>query len=299
MCGNDRIIAAFCVSRWFLMIQGGFDMFSIGEVSKISQVSLRMLRYYDKNDLFKPKIINKENGYRYYSAEQLDDLYRIVELRDIGFSVSEIKNLIDLDDKDVYIQAMEAKITELSELIEQTNMKLRHLNALKEDMKGENHAVESDITLVLKKIPTQNVISYRKTVKDYFCESQMWAEFTELVVGSEINASSKCFSLYHDRDYREEDVDIELCVVVDEKMENLPEGLKYRQVEGCEHAVSMIIRGPYDNISPAYRKFAYWLENHPEYKMAGPNRQICYVCGADTDNPEEYVTELLIPLEMK
>ena len=65
-------------------------MLLIGEVSKISQVSLRMLRYYDNAGIFNPKIIHEENGYRYYTADQLDDLYRIVELRDLGFSVAEI-----------------------------------------------------------------------------------------------------------------------------------------------------------------------------------------------------------------
>ena len=65
-------------------------MLLIGEVSKISQVSLRMLRYYDKVGIFKPQIINEENGYRDYTADQLDELYQIVELRDLGFSVAEI-----------------------------------------------------------------------------------------------------------------------------------------------------------------------------------------------------------------
>ena len=46
-------------------------MLLIGEVSKISQVSLRMLRYYDKAGIFKPKIIHEENGYRYYTADYL------------------------------------------------------------------------------------------------------------------------------------------------------------------------------------------------------------------------------------
>lgn len=84
-------------------------MLLIGEVSKISQVSLRMLRYYDKNDIFKPSIINEENGYRYYTADQLDELYKIVELRDLGFSVAEIGVLVREENKAKYLEAVRKK----------------------------------------------------------------------------------------------------------------------------------------------------------------------------------------------
>ncbi len=59
-----------------------------------------------------------------------------------------------------------------------------------------------------------------------------------------------------------------------------------------------MIYGPYSNISRAYKEFAIWLENHPEYCMSGENRQICHVAANSTDNPEEYVTELQIPIQL-
>jgi effector-binding domain-containing protein len=56
------------------------------------------------------------------------------------------------------------------------------------------------------------------------------------------------------------------------------------------------VKGDYANISGAYRKFAFWLEKHSVYRMGGPTRQICHVSPQNTDNSEEYVTEILIPL---
>lgn len=274
-------------------------MLLIGEVSKISQVSLRMLRYYDQNDIFKPKVINEENGYRYYTAEQLDDLYRIVELRDLGFSVAEIKELIKLDKKEAYLQAIEKKQKELEKEIQETESKLKRLRTLQSDVEmGCEESSYQDITIVMKKIPDKDVISYRKTVANYFCEGQMWSELSHMLIPLGFGNCNECFSLYHDTDYREEDVDIELCVVLDKMIENIPNGLIHRRVYGCENAVSILVKGPYENISAAYRRFAHWLENHPEYKMSGPNRQICHVSPIDTRNPREYVTELLIPLEI-
>lgn len=269
-------------------------MLLIGEVSKISQVSLRMLRYYDKNGIFKPKIINEENGYRYYTADQLDELYRIVELRDLGFSVAEIGELIGEENRSKYLAAIGRKQRELAAEAELIRLRQMRLDSLK----GEAFEAEGkDITIVLKNIPDKDVITYRKTVADYFCEGAMWGEFGELLKSAGVSFAGESFSLYHDTDYREEDVDIELCVVAGKQEVALTGGLVHRQVIGCDKAVSIIVRGPYENISYAYRRFAHWLENHEGYRMSGPTRQICHVSPVNTDNPEEYVTEILIPLK--
>ena len=65
-------------------------MFKIGEFSKLTQVSTRMLRYYDEMGLLKPAKIDSLTGYRMYSAEQISTLNRIIYLRDSGFNVAEI-----------------------------------------------------------------------------------------------------------------------------------------------------------------------------------------------------------------
>ena len=65
-------------------------MFKIGEFSKLTQVSIRMLRYYDEAGLLKPAEIDSFTGYRFYSTEQIPVLNKIIFLRDLGFNVSEI-----------------------------------------------------------------------------------------------------------------------------------------------------------------------------------------------------------------
>ena len=52
-------------------------MFKIGDFSKLSMTSVRMLRYYDEQGLLPPAHINQTNGYRYYTAEQLNDIAAI------------------------------------------------------------------------------------------------------------------------------------------------------------------------------------------------------------------------------
>lgn len=69
-------------------------MLSIGEFSKICKVSTKTLRYYDEIGLIKPSKINQENGYRYYSIEQLETMLFINRLKQYRFSLEEIKAII-------------------------------------------------------------------------------------------------------------------------------------------------------------------------------------------------------------
>ena len=69
-------------------------MFKIGEFSKLTQVSIRMLRYYDEIGLLKPAEVDKFTGYRMYSSEQIPVLQKIILLRDTKFKIAEIKDII-------------------------------------------------------------------------------------------------------------------------------------------------------------------------------------------------------------
>lgn len=76
-------------------------MFKIGEFSKLTQVSIRMLRYYDEVNLLKPEEVDKWTGHRMYSALQIPKLNRILYLRDSGFNVSEIALALEMDDSEL------------------------------------------------------------------------------------------------------------------------------------------------------------------------------------------------------
>lgn len=70
------------------------DLFSIGELSKYQNISKQTLIFYDKIGLFCPAYVNPTNGYRYYSAKQIDYLDTILIMKKIGFSLSEIREYL-------------------------------------------------------------------------------------------------------------------------------------------------------------------------------------------------------------
>ncbi len=74
-------------------------MYTIGEFAAFGRVSVRMLRHYDAIGLLEPARVDDRSGYRYYRTEQLRDLLRIVELRQLGCGLDEIAVVLDADDE--------------------------------------------------------------------------------------------------------------------------------------------------------------------------------------------------------
>lgn len=105
-------------------------LLKIGDFSKKTGVSIRTLRYYDDIDLFKPIEIDLFTNYRYYSEEQIEDLNLINELKNIGFSLEEIKNCWNKFDDD----KMLLKKQELLNEIDNINDKIRKVDYLRSNI---------------------------------------------------------------------------------------------------------------------------------------------------------------------
>lgn len=67
----------------------------IGEMADFFGISRKAMRIYEKKGIIKPVKVDDENGYRYYSAEQVQQLNALLELKALGFSLDEIKMVID------------------------------------------------------------------------------------------------------------------------------------------------------------------------------------------------------------
>lgn len=271
-------------------------MFKIGEFSKITQVSVRMLRYYAEQELLNPCVIDASSGYRLYKASQIEELNRIILLRDLGFQVKEMKKMLESWNPEFIKSNLLMQIEKTKNQIQLEQNKLAQIQGYLLDL--ENQDKKLNIQIIMKKIPMHHVLSLRRVMPNYFCEGMLWEELCKRIGGKKNIDSKACISIYHDKDYREQNVDIEVCVIAEKEYPDLKEPLIYRQVQGVDMAACFMIYGPYENISIAYKEFAYWLEQHEEYCMAGENRQICHVSMYHTSNPEEYITELQIPLRL-
>ncbi len=75
-------------------------MYKIGELSKIVDISIKTLRYYDEIGILPPAHIDQFTGYRYYDDESILNIEMIKSLKSVNFTLQEIKEyMINKDDK--------------------------------------------------------------------------------------------------------------------------------------------------------------------------------------------------------
>lgn len=101
-------------------------MYSIGEFAKLLGINSKTLRYYDTIDLLKPSFVDNYTGYRYYSKDDIYEYKKIVYLKDLGFTLDEIKeNLITLNLNSISKKIQELKLKKekiISQINELTNL---------------------------------------------------------------------------------------------------------------------------------------------------------------------------------
>jgi len=186
-------------------------MFRIGEFSKLTQVSIRMLRYYDEVGLLKPAEVDKWTGHRMYSVTQIPRLNRILYLRDSGFLVSEIALALEMNDR-LLLETLDKKRLEIEQTIQNEQEKIRKIAIAKNEIQESKGKLHYNISI--KAIPEYQVLSLRRVVPTYYSEGDLWNELSAFAKEQKIEMSNHTFSVYHDTEYKEQNVDIELCVPV-------------------------------------------------------------------------------------
>ena len=118
-------------------------MYTIGEISKIVKTSVDALRYYDEISLLKPVHVEESNRYRYYSKEQVSQLLLIMELKQYGFSLDAIRELLHNGaylERQRLKQALFARLQQLEnekKVLEKTVASVyRRINEIEGDEKG-------------------------------------------------------------------------------------------------------------------------------------------------------------------
>ncbi|QOX64477.1 MerR family transcriptional regulator [Anoxybacterium hadale] len=273
-------------------------MFKIGEFSKLMQVSVRMLRYYDEAGLLKPAEIDRFTGYRFYSTAQIQQLQRIIFLRDSGFAVGEISALLKRCDDNYTLSALDQKREEAQIAIDEQRKKISKIEAAICELREGRQPIHYEV--LVKRIPAYPTLCLRRIIPNYFHEGMLWKEFTEQVEREklEVPQNTLNFAVYHDLEYKETDVDVEVCAVVNETEPYLSSPM-FRMVEEVSTMACMMVYGPFENIGPAFAEFARWLSEHQTYRMSGFNRQICHRGPWNEEVEDHYLTEIQIPVEIR
>ena len=271
-------------------------MFKIGDFSRLSQVSIKALRYYDEIGLLKPVSVDRFTGYRFYSADQLPRLNRILALKDLGLSLDQIADLLTANvPVDQMQDLLRQKQAEIAQQVAEEQARLRRVEARLRQIEQEGALPEYEV--VIKPVPAQQVAAVRATVPTYADDGPLFAELAGYFWQQGIDPATPYpyLSLYHDEGYREQDVDMTIAAPVDRP---LPDGERVRVYElpPVETMASVIHRGPYDRIHEAYSALMASMEAN-RCSITGPNRSL-YLHGAgQSADPATFVTEIQFPVE--
>lgn len=273
-------------------------MYSIGEFSKITGLTVKTLRFYHEQGILEPSYIDSGNGYRYYADSKIELARVIAALRGLEFSVSEIAEIVGNHDDDSgilqYLDAHQAKISQRMKsdqrILSQLNNIMKHEREATTKMKEACYSVEE------KTVETVLVASLRMQGKYSDCGTgfgKIGKKFGRHICG-------KAMMLCHDTEYRANDANFEVAMPI--RKEPIRKSKATDEITAYElpggRCLSLIHLGPYDELSRSYEKiFKHAKEN--DYRYKSPTREV-YHKGPGMifrGNPKKYLTEIQLMLE--
>jgi len=277
----------------------------IADFSRLGQITVKALRYYDEVGLLKPAHTDKFTGYRYYSIEQLQQLNRILALKDLGFSLEEIAKLSEQYLPPERLRRMlQAKRDELHQLVREEHERLQRVEARLKIIEQENIMAHYDV--VLKQVDPQLVASVREVIPHSELIGATFArifdEVYEHIQRHNGHLAGPGFDLWYDPWHdsepknpkdRQQDLSVEAAVPIVAPMpEN--ERVKIYEIPGVDTMACVLHHGSFDGFPHAYGAVLTWVETNG-YRVIGPYREV-YLHYERNGDEGKYVTEIQFPV---
>lgn len=273
-------------------------MFRVGEFSKIARVSKRLLHHYDHIGLFQPSHTDDATGYRTYSAQQLPFLNRILALRDLGFSLEQITQLVQANISNEEINGMLLmRKAELERDVLETERRLRGIEA----RLIQNQTAAEPVDIVLKETSNQDYLSLHAHLNGIEEGLRLTWEIVDTATRTVGHAALGPFlCVVHGDAFSLENNELELGFLLNKPVNTsvrLADGraLQTRTVPAVATMATAFQSGGPDPILAAFGRIARWIETN-NYRMTGPYRELFFDFGTD-HSLNDIVVELQVPVE--
>jgi len=270
--------------------------FTIGETSELFNISIQALRYYDKIGLLKPNYVNGQNSYRYYTIKQFEQLDTIIYLKELGFSLTDIKDCLykhNIETTREILRTHQKLITSKIQNLESINRRISDkINNLNRGMRIQDFDSINEKTIEEREFvylelvnPSRVDISSFAIASKYFnymvTKSVDWTNVAMLLSKESIlannyyNFKAACF-----------DVKLfDLNTINKDLIRKFPKG---------EYAC-IYHKGAYSETYKSYAKLLeYFGKNN--YSIDGDTFELYIVDCSITGRDEEFITEIQIPI---
>lgn len=262
-------------------------MLTIGEFSRICFVTKKTLRHYDEIGLLRPEH-TAENGYRYYTVEQLRTMRLISRLKKYGFSLPEVAAVLANPDEELLADKLLEKRMQMKAEMENIRHILVQLDGDVEKLKRRIDIMEKNITVKTVELPAEKIYGIRKMMDVKYFSERIGQLFHE-VEQKKLQPMGPPMAFYHDEAFNPAHTDIEVAVAVAADVEGV------REYPGGLHCYATL-HGPYvpEDFTATYTGLVKWIEDNG-YRVTGAPFDK-YVRGGDNVPPAEYVTEIYFPI---
>ena len=270
-------------------------MIKIGDFARLGQVSVATLRHYDEVGLLKPATVERFTSYRYYSVAQLPRLNRILALKDLGFSLDQIGQVIDggltLDQLRGMLKLRHA---EAERQLAEEQARLARIAARLRQIELEDSMPITEV--VLKAIPAQLIAARRVTIptNDQVPEylNPAFGEVFEYAGKQGAKPTGPAFAVWHQAPEVLENEVAEAAVAIDKAIPASDRVTVY-ELPGAQVA-SFVHHGPFEDFQQGHTVLFKWVEANG-YRVVGPYREI-YI-QHNPDDFSESATEIQYPVE--
>lgn len=270
-------------------------MLKIGDFARLGQVSVVTLRHYDECGLLKPTRIDRFTGYRYYSVALLPRLNRILALKDLGFSLEQIEQVLN---DELTLEQLHGMLTLKHAQVEQhvadEQARLARIAARLRQIEMEKTMTQ--IEVILKTIPAMTVVSRQITiptndeVPEYL--NPAFREVWEHVTAQKGVATGPHFSIWHQAPDVYTNEVVEAIVPVSNTVAET-DRINVYELEEAQVA-SAVHHGDFDDFTQLHTAILQWIEANG-YESVGGYREI-YI-KHDPSDYSESTTEVQIPVK--
>lgn len=273
-------------------------MFLTGEFSRIARVSKRMLQYYDEIGLLRPFHTDSQTGYRYYSAQQLPRLNRILALKDLGLTLDQIQRMIAGNIQDSEIQGM--LLMQKAELEKQLHENLARFKRIEARINQRQQA-QTLPDVVVKQVPATPILSTThlclNSEDGFRFVGYLMNKLPPLVGRRQLG---HFIARLHAGDFSLENVDLEFGFILKGDI-NQPVALDdevlmtVKTLPAVDTMATLAYVGNPQDLHIAFSALGEWMELH-DYHIAAEPREI-YIEPPRPGHEDEAVVEIQVPVE--
>ncbi|MFI1715619.1 MerR family transcriptional regulator [Streptomyces litmocidini] len=270
-------------------------MFTIGDFARHGRVSVRMLRHYDAVGLLRPAHVDPHSGYRFYSADQLAQLNRVIALKDLGFTLEQVGAILRDELGAEELRGMlRLRQAELEAAVEAARARLAQVGARLRAIESEGRMSTQDV--VVKKIPAVRVAELRAVAASFGPHDigpvigPLYEELCGRLEAAGLTGFGPGIAYYEDAGRGDGSVLVHAAMTVPDG--TVVEGVEVHVLPGVEEAATVVHRGSMDTVLPTAQTLARWIETNG-YVSQHYARELYLECPEDRSR---WVTEIQEPI---